>query len=418
MTGIYDNIVIPGNSFPNPVHLVASIPNITTAGGFGDPVSREVIRWASYDWAVARGFTPILMNDLSLNTDGVHPIAPGSQRAAWHLWRALRPHFGLSHDDKGATFGIPTHAAGSQDIVIPFTLGAGSTALSIVGAAGSRFKVYRGGDRSTPLTLDATTPIAVDNSAKTLTLKLASDPGQIPLEIVPFGTGDPANDGSATGVFDDLNDGDGVTVGRQVWPGVLPLRVAANMDLTLSNTPTFASSPQGQAMTGGRGVAASNATPSLVTGFSVQLDIQNTGSNGSTEVYAGQNGSGFWIGRVNTDLKVVVGSTTFTVAGAMPADSVWRQILVTVAPTVNTVTVYIDGSATVLGAATPSYGATSAWGIRTFGNNGGNNLTTASVDAVAVFRGVRTYTAAPLTGTEPNLVYLWKLDGGGAAIAA
>ena len=414
--GVHDNVIAPNNSFPSPTIILSSISNMRNTLGLGTAITQEIIRWAADDFCNQRGYISLLTNDLSMNTDGTHPIAPGSKRLAHHIARAMRPSLGLSHSDKGATLGTPTHAPGSLDIVIPFTLAAGSTALSITGSlanAASKWKVYKSSDRATLLTFDATTPIAIDNTADTITLKLASDPGQVPLEIVPYGYQELVDDGSAAGIFDDLNDGDGISVGRQIWPGVRPLRVSANMNLTLASA-TFAASANGQAMTGGTGTAPANAIPGLVTGVSIQFDSAQTGTTGSNEVFCGQNGSGLWIGRNGTNL-VVAGSVTYTFTGVLPADGVYRQVLVTIQPNSGAVNVYINTvPQTSPGSTSYAQGTTSAFAIRKFGNSGTPQaLTTARIDEVALFEGIRTPSLTPLTGAEPGLKYWWRLDGDG-----
>lgn len=407
------------NAFAAPVRLIASIPNINS-DDWGSTAGKEALRRASHDWAVAEGAIPVMMSDLQMGSDGVHPTQAGSVTQADHFYRALRPHFGASHGDDGAVLGVPAVGTDRRVITVPFTLAPGASALLTRGAPASRFKVYRRGDRSAALPLDAQAPLAIDNAARTITLRLADDPGLVPLDILPFGTRDPDNDGSASLIFDDLVDGDGLTRGRQLYPSVEPLRVTMAQDLVLTD-PVYGPGRFGTTLTGGYGITPALVMPSMAEGYTLEAWMRVTVPDPSTAVFVGAQATA-WIAAEGNDLKLQIGSGGVqSFAGLLDTNS-WHHVAVVVEAPGLAYGVFFDGRQIASGAMT-GYAATVRLGIRMFGGVDGYALTTQDVDEVALFRGARYLSdfavpTAPYRGDEPGMVGLWHLNGNGADAAA
>ena len=417
LTSLFANLAAH-NSFAAPAIIVASIPNISSAS-WGSVAAKETIRRASHDWAVANGAIPVLMNDIQLGGDGVHALQAGSLRQGRHFYRALRPHFGAARGDTGAVLGAPTHAAGSASVVIPFTLPSGATTLSGVGSPASRFKVYKRGTRVNPLAFDGATPFAIDNAARTITLKLAADPGQVPLDVLPFGANDPVADGSASMMFDDLLDADGIAQGRQLFPGVEPVRVVVPSNLVLT-APAYGVGKYGQTLTSGSGATPAPFMPAAAEGWRVEAWLRVDTPENAIRVFLGQNFA-MWIACQNNDLKCQVGAyngTIQTFAGVLTTGA-WHHVALTCEAPGTSYVVHVDGVQQGGPIAAPDDYDGSAYplGIRFLGGYGDFYLTTQSIDEVAIWRGKWPTAVVPGTaysGSEAGLIGLWHMDGSGA----
>lgn len=413
------NAIGAANNYPSPVKLISSIPNINSTS-WGTLLQKEALRTASYEWALANGAIPVVMSDLSMISDGIHQDQAGSIRTGQHVYRALRPHFRAAHGDQGITLGQPTIS--DVSITIPYTLPPGATAPVTSGAPQSLFKVYTAADRTTQLALDATTPFTIDNVAKTFTIKLASAPGNVPIQIVPLGANDVANDGSTNNIYDDVLDSDGITYGRGIFasPRAMKIYPTTSRNLTAGGNPTYGTGKFGNTATAGYGTVTIPAQPGLQTGFTVECWL-NVMDAPNARVYFGVGGMhGCWLGHQGNDLKVQVGSTAIsTFTGVLPSNT-WKHIAVTMDGNGTVATIWLDGVqlGTIATARTGYvvYDGSNGWGIRRFGANTTYDMTTALIDEVALFEGVRytgTFTPPtnPYVGNEDGLVALFHLDG-------
>ncbi len=396
------------NSFADPTILVSSIPNAAASWG------AETVRRVSHEWAVSQGYTPVVMNDLELGVDITHPTQVGAKRQAWHAYRALRPFLGYTTNDEGATLGAPTHAVGSAAIVIPFTLKPGATALVTAGNPSLRYFAYKWGDRTTRLGYAASNPFVVDNVAKTITLNLAADPGQIALEVCQSVADQDNADGSANNVWDDATDGDGITVGRLLNWGPRSKRIWPVANLTTTSA-AYAAGKFGSAMSAGYGNAPFSVLPASKFGMTISMWV-NVKSSGALSVFFASGNS--WIGAQGFDLRVSVNGGSQTFAGLLPVGL--HHVAVQVIGGSNSATAYVDGVPT---ASWASGGYTTS-GVTQIRNLNGSFVPTAyDIDEVAVFEGplysgAFTPPTAAYVGNEPNLVALWHLNGDGLSAAS
>jgi hypothetical protein len=406
------------NSFPSPTKLVATMINQTTTfqGSVG---AIESIKRAGLDWANANGATYLTMHDITLLRDGIHEGQQGSIEIARHVVRAMRSRYGLPHGDNGITQGTPTHPVG-VNIIVPYTLASGATTPVVAGHGAPAFKVYQGGDRSSPLAYDATTPFAFDNAAKTFTLKLASDPGQVPLTVLPYGPIDPVGNGNTNQIWDDLLDGDGITVGRNMTPGSAPLKIVTSRDLTGGGTPAYSTGNFGQAMSGGYGTLTSTPMPGLGTGFTFEARVKVvTPDPVNTQTIFGSV-AGIVVSVLGNDLIVKSDtSTARTYTGALPTGS-WVHVAVTNDGGTVSVFVWINGikNGTQVSTNFSTFVANNPWSVRRLGNQTTNDAGTGLlVGEVAAFDGAR-YTTnftppfAAYIGNEAQLIALYHLDSG------
>jgi carbohydrate esterase-like sialic acid-specific acetylesterase len=289
------------NGFPSPVILISSIPN---QSGYGNV---ETTRYAYYTWAVNNGAIPLVFNDLEMAADYVHPIQVGAMRQARHAYRALRPHLGLSHDDKGAVCGAATHASGSKDIVVPLTWASGATTQSAVGSPHTRIEVFAYGDRSSAKSYDGTTPFALDNTARAMTLKLASDPGQIGLEGIFRRDYSTTTDGSANNIYDDVTDGDGISTGRQLYMPPRLFRILPNRDLTTTGASYGPGGKFGNTMTAGYGTSPYGVFPTENYGMTLEFWHIINSTEGLSVLLSSSN---LWIGVDTNTLKLSRGGST------------------------------------------------------------------------------------------------------------
>lgn len=421
LTSIFGNMVAH-NGFASPQKMVTSIANFSGTG-FGLTWQKEVIRRASYNWAVANGAIVSMFNDLPLLSDGTHETNAGSVTLARHIYRALRPYFGAAHNDNGITLGAATHAAGSPNIVIPYSLPSGATTLVPAGDPSKIFKVFQGGDRASPLAFDATTPFAFDNVAKTITLKLAADPGQVPLSILPFGVNDAVANGSTNNIYDDLTDGDGITVGREMLFTPNPILIGGNRNLTGGGTPTYGAGKFGNTLTQGYGTIAAPATPGIGTGLTIDFWFKVITSDSSTLRTLFGSLAGIELGVQGTNLVLktdTAANVTFTAVATVGS---WQHGRIVLEPGLIAnpdVKLYVDGtqrSSSGPASFFTSWVANNLWAIRKASNSGFSDAAaTELIDEIAIFQGaLNTANFTPPTaawvGNEANLVALYHLDG-------
>lgn len=386
--------------------FLSTIPNIDSTN-YGSPDQRNVVRGAGADEAKAQGWTVMSIRDLQMVSDGIHQTQVGALQTAVHFHRAT------ATTDKGPSVASAAHAPGTA-IVMPVTLLAGASTLVSVGSPASRFQAFLHGDIASPLAFDATTPIVV--GANQITLNLASDPGQVSVDVYPYGVA-PTTDGSTDGIYDNHVDGDGIARGRQLTSPARPVTVRVAAPLTLGSA-AFAPAKFGNGLNGGNGLAGINIFPASAVGFTLEWWAHVTSLAAGLGVMMGIT-NGFYLGQDGTGFNL---SGQATVANAFPAVGEYHIAFVA-HPGYATEDLYINGVLVYSGAAglqatnlaSPGSGS---FGVRSFGSigYGWNN---GAIDEVALFDGAR-YTApftppsAPYTGGEADLVHLWHLDGDGS----
>lgn len=208
---------------PSNTVIGTSYPEILTAtgnrraGSNNTAASVQAIRKATKEIVATRTkgfyFEP---HDIELG-DNVHQNSNGDLYYARGLHRALNAQrAGLSV--AGPVIASATRASNSLDIVLPVTLPAGATALTLLGSPKSRFAVYPTG--TVPVEAGtgalAISNVSVSTNPVRITLTLAADPGNTAaLDVYAFIYPDPVANGALDMVRDDYV-ADGITYGRQL----------------------------------------------------------------------------------------------------------------------------------------------------------------------------------------------------------
>tara|TARA_R110000782_G_scaffold78293_3_gene155888 strand:+ start:73028 stop:75097 length:2070 start_codon:yes stop_codon:yes gene_type:complete len=388
--------------------VMFSIPNITNDAYNTSLATQTKVRGAFYGWAQANEAIYISYADLALVSDGIHPSQVGAIRQARHIYRAMRGAAGLSGDDRGP---MATGVSKSGvNLTLPVDLQAGATTLVSQGSPATRFRVNRRGF-SAALSLDGTTPITVGTNS--ITIKLAADPGDVPLEIWPLGV-HPANDGSADMILDDDVDGDGITHGRALWVPPVPLDLNVNAPLTLSS-PTYSSTKFGGGLSAGWAQAPFPLLSHSGVGVTIECFYKHLVNSASNRIIFAQDGD-FWFAVNNGNLSLGGGAKTvgFTIGQTY-------HIALVFMPGSKTTRLYVDGAYIGSWNGGLSNTASNPFTIRRLnpGSSGFDLSTIGEVAQVAVFRGARYLSAfmppaSEYDGTEENLLHLWKLQGDGA----
>jgi hypothetical protein len=412
---------------------IGSIPNINN-GLWGTPWARHWIRRGHEVWAGANSATHVACNDVDL-VDGVHQTQAGAVTFAQHFARATKAELS-AHADAGPAL-VSATRVGAVITAVFSDVGQGN--LVLTGTPANIIYVFPTGRVDTRGTTNNRFPVStVTVASKTsLTITLANDPGDgNTLDMWLYWPNDTVSTG-VSNIRDDITDGDGITVGRQVVPNNVAMTIA----------------PPG---------SGTNAPPSGLIANSSQFTMTETST-----AYGAQEQTGF-NGTLNAGTAITAGSQNFkwptfnpfTVEFWFTAPTVapgGNQVIVGGLPAFVAVTsamkilfsgssslvmtgghryhvacqggpaghaIYMtditaSGSSTlVYSDATASVALPAASNIGMRNLNGGNVLTAtgATQDEVAVWDYLRysggTYTppTAPFTGTEPGLVALYHLD--------
>lgn len=396
---------------------LSAIPNINSAswGNFGQ---RAVIRRAQRDWCIDNNGFYVPFSDVSLSADAVHLRQTGSRQASQHFARAM------TAGDAGPV--LISVVKSGVELLCTVQHGSGGTGLVAVGSPATRMLVMNTNNSAgTALTLDAVAPLTV-TGADTFTIKLASDPGDVPLEVWPMAV-HPVADGSASGLWDNSDDGDGIARGRQLRFGSVPVLRKRTGVLSTAGV-SFGAGKFGQGRSGGE----------MISGGPLLTDIPYAGRTleawasvntlpSAARVIASSSGvMGMWL-TASGQMTVAwsnTGSTSF--AHGLTADGLFHHFRWVIEPGNALRRLYIDG---VL-----KHTSTSAIGTRNLvnpfaiGGHGGAPGTytynVGTIDEVAIFD--RALSAAecaivptaPYTGLEANLMYLWQAETSGADSAS
>tara|TARA_R110000782_G_scaffold167129_10_gene259362 strand:+ start:677 stop:3532 length:2856 start_codon:yes stop_codon:yes gene_type:complete len=387
--------------------VMFSIPNITNNAYNTDLASQTKVRGAFYDWAQANSATYLSYADLQLVSDGIHPSQVGAIRQARHIYRAMRGAAGLSGDDRGPL--VTGVSRSGVDLTLPVDLQAGATTLVSQGSPATRIRVNRRGF-SAALALDGSTPITVGTDD--IILKLASDPGAVPLEIWPMGV-HPVNDGSADMILDDHTDGDGITHGRALWENPYSVDLNVVGDLTVTS-PTYSSTAFGGGLSAGYATAPFPVLPSVGNGVTIECFYKHLITSATHRIIFAQLDD-FWLSVNNGNL--VLTNTTITVGFTVGQT---YHIALVCPPGGKNTFVYVDR--VLVGTTTSNLSLasnTNPFTIRHWPTNSFPMGTGGEVAHVAVFKGARYLSdgsppATEYDGTEENLLHLWKLQGDGA----
>lgn len=197
--------------------IVDTIPTITN--GFGPPASINNLRNTMKTWAANKGAQFQCALDLD-TTDGIHPSQTGGIATARHDHRATRVSLGLN-GDQGPVMATGYRSSNTNQIFIFPTLAQGAKLVG-VGNPAVRFKVaQRGSTDFIPLS----GVIVGDNS---IVITLGTFPADsVALDVYWGYPYDSSLRGSADMIYDNVVDGDGLTIGRQLQPNFTPLMIQA-----------------------------------------------------------------------------------------------------------------------------------------------------------------------------------------------
>lgn len=415
--------------------IVNDLPNITSSS-YPTPAARQALHVAVSAWCASVGAIYVHPRDIDL-VDGIHESQAGGIVLARHFYRATRIGLALPRGDIGPRIASATRAGVS--ISVPITLPYGATALSSVGAPGTRFSVFAAGTITPALALDATTPFTLNGT--NVTLKLASDPGSNQTLDLYFGyPSDPATNGAADMIYDDVTDSDGITVGRHLTPNLAPISIVPGGIVTKVGsdlTPTSMSygtgaTAFGQERIGGYAISSVNGDTFPATNTWTIEGFISVGTNTAVHVAFGQANKG-WIG-CSADGHLVANYYTAGgdqyLNGSLPSgggsnpvitDGIRRHVALVVSA--SGAKLFVNG-ALVGSAATiaPTTAAgSSKFSIGTLSTDAPADLSTfmwpnsATVDEVAVTPTAKysanfTAPTAPFTGSE-GMTALYHLDG-------
>ena len=399
------------SSVPFAKYLTA-IPNINSAS-WGDFLKREQIRRAQRDWCADNGATYIGFSDISLNADIVHQVQAGAQRIAQHVVRAM------TNGDGGPRITAVTKSG--LDLVCTVQHGAGASALVTAGTPATRMLVTAADNAAgTALALDAVTPITV--GASTITLKLASDPGDVPLEVWPMAA-HPVADGSASGIWDNSSDGDGIALGRQLRFDAAPVLRKRSGALSTAGV-SFAAGKFGNGRSAGEMISGGPLLTDIpYSGRTLEAFVTLTALPGASQVIAWQNGLiGLWLNGAN--LFYAWGTTNASVAHGLTADGQPHHFRLVIEPGNQRRRVLVDGN--LLATNTTAIGTRTLTNPFVIGGGGAGNFlfTSGTIDEVALWNRALTpaecavVPSAAYTGTETGLQHLWHLNGDGVDSAA
>lgn len=415
-----------------------SVPNIGSSTLWGTPFERRRIRKAHADYATANGATHVQISDLE-QIDTIHENQPGAITMARHFHRATRAELALRTD-----LGPALVSASRVGTTITLTLSdVGQSTLVLTGTPANRIHVFSAGRYDQRAAQNnnrfPVSTVTVTNKT-TLSIVLANDPGDGHTLNLFFAwpnelTLTPQNDM----IRDDLVDGDGITVGRQVVPNIDPVVIAppgsgvnappsgfiagtSPWNMTPTSAAYGAQEQTGfnQTMSDGRATATANATPSMVP-YTVDCWFTYLGVPAATQVLVGGLGGDF-LG-INTSGHLagpssIVG-TAALVAGKryhvrMQRGPLGTQFYLTNVTDATAGTRDANSGTAVAATVSPA--------TMTIRSHLGSFIllsTTATVDEVALFEtvlttpGNTTYTAptTPYVGNEAGLVGLYHLDG-------
>ena len=394
--------------------VLSAIPNVNSAS-WGDFKARANIRTAMERWAQDNGGIYVTMSDIDMNADMVHPVQTGARRTAQHEYRAMYTAAG----DTGPQ--ITSVSLSGVDLTCAVSLPAGATSLVSVGSPETRMLVM--GPANTAgvgLALDAVNPITVGTN--TITLKLASPPGDVPLEVWPMAV-HPVAAASASGIFDNSDDGDGIARGRQLRFPTAPILRKATGTLTEVSA-AYAAAQFGEGRSAGYLTSGGPLLPALpYAGRTICFRLKYNTAAGAFQTICGQEG--VLIIKLNASGQIYVkydNANSFVQAHGWAADGGLHSVVVVQEPGNQRRHLVIDGvlaqTHTGNGAA---YTVTNPFRI---GANqaGAEVLTAAVVDEVAVFNRAMSLTemlvvpTAPYVGNEPGLQHLWHFETGARGV--
>lgn len=215
-------------AYPNTTRkrILSTIPGIGNySGSTADSVN--AIRRAAIDFAASTPASARYVDALDgqLGSDLVHPTQLGNITNARSVFRALGNLFGLvPHDSRGPLITGASRDFGSRWIYLAASQVNGGTAWVGAGTPANQFLIYPAGTSTTPLALDATTPIDLSNPAR-IGLQLAAAPTEPAGFDVWYRRRPDTAFTIGSAIYDNVTDGDGITNGRQLAIITEPLRL-------------------------------------------------------------------------------------------------------------------------------------------------------------------------------------------------
>ena len=217
--------------------IVATIPGIGVYGN--GPSAIIMVRNTAKQYAAATPATAYVDGyNATLWTDLVHPSQAGNILYADQFYREIARQWGLrAQGAKGPVITGATRTFGSKNIVLAVTQTNGGTAWQSAGTPADQFTVYPSGTTASPVALDGTTPINLSNPAQ-ITLQLAATPTEPAAFDVWYRRSPDTASIVTSAIYDNIVDGDGLTIGRQLWDNAAAITATAPSYPITVNTPT------------------------------------------------------------------------------------------------------------------------------------------------------------------------------------
>jgi len=425
------------NAFSNPTIMLGTIPAPAGAAGQG----AEAIRRAVADYVAAKAYVDFSNTDNIQVTDGSHPTGKGMMNQSESAVRAAQgnlagaPQFPLT-----MTRGTPS--GGNVDYTIVLTKASGAT-LSLVGDIKPLLSMWKRGDRTAA---NRITINAVSLSGTTLTVNVV-DPGDVPVEILPFAfinnSDSAARNNRLNNIFDDDTMGGMLPSGRAIKLPVRPI-IYKPSSLSLGiGTITYSSSGTGPfggttvALASGYGITPMIPTADLFAGTTIFFRWKQILNAASARYIMGSSVTGYQLQvQLQTSASGVSGainlnfssSTTLTIPAANLTFGAWNTIKIMksqfdqlIRVKVNDVLLTGAGqgqdrltSIASLGT-TPSQLALGGSANSTMTGLTGSNMGTYGLLAdVGFFSGMQDFAvsnSAYLNGSETGLLYRMPLNG-------
>ncbi|MBT2186179.1 sialate O-acetylesterase [Sphingobium nicotianae] len=434
-------MITAANRVPGYGKYLFDIPAIRSET-WGTPYTYNRIRKGADDWCNANGGYHVHAHDIA-QVDAIHESQAGAVTLARCMYRAAKARYAGDNSHLGP---VPMSATRIGTMITLTLSDVGQSTINLVGTPGNRLFLFPRGrvDRATlSNNRFPVSSVAVVNKT-TLTIVLANDPGDgHDLDLWVYWPNGPA-DATADNIYDDRTDADGIAVGRFVRSNFMPIQVsapspggpvnappggfvAATSPFSLTETGTVygasaGGSSFGQEMTSGRALAGGLVTPCFLP-VAIEGFFTCPPAFAATQVLFGGFGpvNSYWVG-INTSGKMVCGNNSITGATTLVAGrryhfcfqigpSGWALYLTDLSAGTGGVK---DATSATVSTMVPVAGS---FGLRTIG--GSFPLSGGAVDEIAVFNAERyadvtTYNAnrptAPLTGTEADIVALYRCD--------
>lgn len=405
-----------------PQVYITTMPNQTDTSGTnaGFPGGRGnwnvvyQVNRADAEWCAINGGIGVPFSDLTL-TDNTHPDQASTRRQANHFDRATAAESGGANDNGPV---VTAMTKSGVNLICTVSQTGGGTSLIATGAPGGRMRVTTtNGNTLVPLALDATTPITVD-SATQFTLKLASDPGDVNIELWPMGL-HLTDAGAANVIRDNVTGAFGE--GRQLRYAPVPVLRKSTAGALSTSGISFAAGKFGNGRSNGEMKTAAKLLPSWPwDGCALECWFTYSTALSATTALVMQVGTmGIYADATNILLNVGGNVSSGVAHGMTPGNT--YHLRIEYAPVQSKQWVYVNGVSVGTLTTTAAVGTSNLFAVGGNGTGGGLLGTKGVIDEVAYWHRQLTKganftpsTSAYADGDPNGPAFLWHLNGDGA----